>query len=179
MTSIFKTLYPRVPHSEGTWKTKHHQGSGCKASARFKMADACDTVYEWLTISTLGIWGTTRIPGLCVLSRSTRGPTVEASSKLWVIFDLSNHKITNIKSNFLGLAENKAAFGFLYLIVAHFTVTGENKTGVDLVLIQNVLLYYVTHVLLLTRIFKHNVHKKRKEVCIKTRSTSASRSLKG
>ena len=27
--------------------------------------------------------------------------------------------------------------------------------------------------------FKHNFHKKRKEVCIKTRSTSASRSLKG
>ena len=30
-----------------------------------------------------------------------------------------------------------------------------------------------------TGIFKHNFHKKRKEVCIKTRSTSASRSLKG
>ena len=27
--------------------------------------------------------------------------------------------------------------------------------------------------------FKHNFHKKREEVCIKTRSTSASRSLKG
>ena len=27
--------------------------------------------------------------------------------------------------------------------------------------------------------FKHNSHKKRKEVCIKARSTSASRSLKG
>ena len=81
-------------------------------------------------------------------------------------------------SNFLCLAENKAAFGFLYLTVAHFTVTGENKAGVDLVLIQNVLLYYLNHFLMLTRIFKRNCHKKRKEVCTKTRSTSASRSLK-
>ena len=82
-------------------------------------------------------------------------------------------------SNFLCLAENKAAFGFLYLTVAHFTVTGENKAGVDLVLIQNVLPNYLNHVLMLTPIFKHNFHRKRKEVCTKTRSTSASRSLKG
>ena len=30
---------------------------------------------------------------------------------------------------------------------------------------------------MLTSIFKHNFHKKRKEVCIKTRTTSASHSL--
>ena len=42
------------------------------------------------------------------------------------------------------------------------------------------MLYYVNHVVLMqTGFFKHNFHKKRKEVCIKTRSTSASRSLKG
>jgi len=54
-------------------------------------------------------------------------------------------------SNFLCLAENKAGVGFLYLTVAHFTVTGENKAGVDLVLIQNVLLYYLNHVLMSRR----------------------------
>ena len=42
------------------------------------------------------------------------------------------------------------------------------------------MLYYVNHVVLMqTGIFKHNFRKKRKEVCIKTRSTAASRSLKG
>ena len=64
--------------------------------------------------------------------------------------------------------------------IAHFTVTGENEAGVDLVLIQPFLLYYVNHVfLMLTSIFKQNLHYERNEVCIKTRSTSASRSLKG
>ena len=65
-------------------------------------------------------------------------------------------------------------------LIVHFTVTGENEAGVDLVLIQPFLLCYVNHIfLMLTSIFKHNFHKKRKEVCIKTRSTSASHSLKG
>ena len=82
-------------------------------------------------------------------------------------------------SNLFCLAENKAAFGFLYLTIAYFTVTGENDAGVDLVLMQNVLLYYVNCVVMLTRIFKDNFHKKTKEVCTKTRLTSASRSLKG
>ena len=42
------------------------------------------------------------------------------------------------------------------------------------------LLYFANRVLLmLTSIFKYNIHKKRKEACIKTRSPSASRSLKG
>ena len=64
--------------------------------------------------------------------------------------------------------------------IARFTVTGGNEAGVDLVLIQTSLLYYVNHVvLMLTSIFKHNFHKKRKEVCIKTSSTSASHSLSG
>ena len=36
-------------------------------------------------------------------------------------------------------------------IIAHFTVTGENEVGIDLVLIQPCLLYYVSHfVLMLT-----------------------------
>ena len=39
--------------------------------------------------------------------------------------------------------------------IAHFTVAGENEAGVDLVLIQPFLLYYVNHVfLMLTSIFK-------------------------
>ena len=63
---------------------------------------------------------------------------------------------------------------------AHFTVTGENEAGVDLVLIQTFLLYYINNVfLMLTSIFKHNFHEEKKEVCIKTRSTSASRPFKG
>ena len=33
--------------------------------------------------------------------------------------------------------------------IAHFTVAGENEAGVDLVLIQPFLLYYVNHVLLM------------------------------
>ena len=33
--------------------------------------------------------------------------------------------------------------------IAHFTVTGENKGGVDLVLIQPFLLFYVNHVVLI------------------------------
>ena len=45
----------------------------------------------------------------------------------------------------------------------HSTVKAENEAGVDLVLIQPFLLYYVNHVaLMLTSIFKHNFHKKRK-----------------
>ena len=63
--------------------------------------------------------------------------------------------------------------------IAHFTVKGGNEAGVDLVLIQPFLLYYVNHiVVMLTSSFKQNL-RKRREVCIKTRSTSASRSLKG
>ena len=39
-------------------------------------------------------------------------------------------------------------------LIAHFTVVGENEAGVDLVLIQPFLLYYVNHVfLMLTSIF--------------------------
>ena len=65
-------------------------------------------------------------------------------------------------------------------LIVHFTVTGGNEARVDLVLIQPFLLCYVNHfVLMLTSIFKYNFHKKRKEVCIKTRSTSASHSFKG
>ena len=57
---------------------------------------------------------------------------------------------------------------------------GGNAVVADLVLIQPFLLSYVHHVVLMPNsILKHNFHKKRKEVCIKTRSTSASLSLKG
>ena len=49
-------------------------------------------------------------------------------------------------------------------VIVHFTVTGGNEAGVDLVLIQPFLLCYVNHfVLMLTSIFKHNFHKKRKK----------------
>ena len=48
------------------------------------------------------------------------------------------------------------------------TITGGNEAGVDVVLIQPFLLYYVNHVVLMpTGIFQHNFHKKRKEVCNK------------
>ena len=63
---------------------------------------------------------------------------------------------------------------------APVTVKILNEAGVDLVLIQPFLLHYVNHfVLILTSIFEYSFHKKRKKVCIKTRPTSASRSLKG
>ena len=67
--------------------------------------------------------------------------------------------------------------------IAHLTLTGGNEAGVDLVLLQPFLLYYVNHVaLMLTCISKHNFHHKfhtkRREVCIKTRSTSTSHLLK-
>ena len=53
------------------------------------------------------------------------------------------------------------------------TVTRENEVGVDLVLIQPYLLYYVNHVVFLYANFflKHNFLNKRKDVCIKIRST--------
>ena len=47
--------------------------------------------------------------------------------------------------------------------MVHFTVMAENEAGVDLVLIQPFLLYYVNHVVLMpTSIFKHNFNRKRK-----------------
>ena len=47
--------------------------------------------------------------------------------------------------------------------IVRFTITAENETGVDLVLIQPFLLYYVNHdALMLTGIFNHNFHEKRK-----------------
>ena len=54
--------------------------------------------------------------------------------------------------------------------------------GVDLVLIQPFLLSYVNQAALMQLVFfKHNFHKKKqiKEVCLKTRSTSASHSIEG
>ena len=55
-----------------------------------------------------------------------------------------------------------------------------NEAGIDLVLIQPFLLYGVIILFSCELLFfNYNFHKKRKEVCIKTRSTSASRSLKG
>ena len=64
--------------------------------------------------------------------------------------------------------------------MGHFTVMDGREAGVDLVLIQTFLLYYVNQVTLMpTSIFKDNFHNKAKEVCIKTRLTSASHSLEG
>ena len=64
--------------------------------------------------------------------------------------------------------------------IGHFTVMDGSEAGVDLVLIQTFLLYYVNQVTLMpTSIFKDNFHNKAKEVCIKTRSPSASHSLEG
>ena len=41
-----------------------------------------------------------------------------------------------------------------HFLIVHFTVTGENEAGVDHVLIQPFLLYYVNHVVLMvTSIF--------------------------
>ena len=68
---------------------------------------------------------------------------------------------------------------FMHLI-AHFIILDGKEDGVDLVLIQPLLRSYVNLVvLLLTSIFKHNVHTKTKKVCIITRSNSASHSLEG
>ena len=54
-------------------------------------------------------------------------------------------------------------FECILLQIAHFTVTGENEAGVDLVLIQPFLLYHGNHVVLrLNSIFKQNFYKKEK-----------------
>ena len=51
--------------------------------------------------------------------------------------------------------------------MGNFTVIEGSEAGVDLVWIQTFLLYYVNQVVLMPY---DNVHKKAKEVCIKTRS---------
>ena len=59
-------------------------------------------------------------------------------------------------------------------LIAQFTVTGKNEVKVELVLIQPFMFWYVYYfVLILTSIFKQNIHLKKMELCIKTRSTSA------
>ena len=60
-------------------------------------------------------------------------------------------------------------------LIAQFTVTGGNEVKVELVLKQPFLFWYVYYfVLILTSIFKQNLHNlKKMELCIKTRSTSA------
>ena len=65
--------------------------------------------------------------------------------------------------------------------IGHFKVMYGTEAGVDLVLIQTFLLYHVNQViLLLTSIFHVQFfHNKANEVCIKTRSPSASHSLEG
>ena len=62
----------------------------------------------------------------------------------------------------------------VFLRIAHFTVTGY-EARFDLVLIHFVLLYYVNHALLVLTLFKLYLYWKRKEVCIKRRSSLASR----
>ena len=52
------------------------------------------------------------------------------------------------------LNENGCLTPLRLVSITHFTVAGENEAGVDLVLIQPFLLYYVNHVfLMLTSIF--------------------------
>ena len=49
------------------------------------------------------------------------------------------------------MSDTVSVHSSLKYVIAHFTVTGENEVGVDLVLIQPFLLYYVNHfVLMLT-----------------------------
>jgi len=52
-----------------------------------------------------------------------------------------------------------------FMQIAHFTVTGENEVGVELVLTQPFLLYYVNHVVLIlttvTYFLKIKFHKNR------------------
>ena len=53
-----------------------------------------------------------------------------------------------------------------YPILAHFTVTGANEAGVDLVLIQPFLLYYVNHVVVMLTFFfsKISIRKRKRLV---------------
>ena len=53
-----------------------------------------------------------------------------------------------------------------YPIMAHFTVTGANEAGVDLVLIQPFLLYYVNHVVVMLTFFfsKISIRKRKRFV---------------
>ena len=93
MTSLFsnfKTLYPRVPHSSYFDYSLAAKGPGRLSTTKEAAAKHLH-VSKWRTRVILN----SRSVG--VLSRSTRDPTAEASSKLWVIFNLSNHKITNIQ----------------------------------------------------------------------------------
>ena len=63
--------------------------------------------------------------------------------------------------------------------IAHFTVSGGNEAGVDLVLIHPFLLYYANHIFFYANLyFLSKIYvRKGKEVCIKTRLTA--HSLKG
>ena len=51
------------------------------------------------------------------------------------------------------------SYVWIVISIAHFTVTSENETEDDLVLIQPFLLYYVNHgFLMLTSTFRQNLH---------------------
>ena len=83
----------------------------------------------------------------------------------------------------IGTEAYKPCFWWLNWNIGHFTVINGNKAGFDLVLMQRTLPAFLcksccsyTNYLVF---FKHNFHKKTKEVCPKPRSTSASHSLKG
>ena len=55
-----------------------------------------------------------------------------------------------------------------YAIMAHFTGTGANEAGVDLVLIQPFLLYYVNHVVVMLTFFFSKISiRKRKRFVLK------------
>ena len=75
---------------------------------------------------------------------------------------------------FIFVEEETYNFFFITKLIAQFTVTGGNEVKVELVLKQPFLFWYVYYfVLILTSIFKQNLHLKKMEFCIKTRSTSA------
>ena len=66
------------------------------------------------------------------------------------------------------------------VLIGHFTVMDGSEAGGDLVSIQTFLLYYANQVvLMLINIFQGDFHNRANEICIKTRSTSASHSLEG
>ena len=67
-----------------------------------------------------------------------------------------------------------------HCIRSAITLIDGSEAGVNLVLIQTFLLYYVNQVFLCWYVFfEENFHDKANEVCIKTRSTPASYSLEG
>ena len=109
----------------------------------------------------------------CLYKTMNRRPCLCTKKILWELNSFHVFKLCFIPSDLQSCSPRDWKRSIIY-----FTVTAGNKAGVDLVLIQPVLLCYLNNILFMLS-FKHNFHKKRKEVCIKTRSTTASHSFKG